>query len=66
MELGISFLWVDQYCIDQRCPEEKHEQIQNIDLIYQQAEITIVTTTSSDQTYGLPGVNNCSRSPPGQ
>ncbi|KAF1932678.1 HET-domain-containing protein [Didymella exigua CBS 183.55] len=57
LSLGIAYLWVDRYCIDQDNPEEKHEIIRSMDLIYQGAEITIVAPTGPDPHYGLPGVD---------
>ncbi|KAF1812148.1 HET-domain-containing protein [Eremomyces bilateralis CBS 781.70] len=36
--LGISFLWVDKYCIDQANEKERCHMIQNMDWIYEGAE----------------------------
>jgi hypothetical protein len=59
-ELGIPFLWVDKYCIDQESPEEMLEQINQMDAIYQNAHITIIGT-GDDAHAGLPGVNHTER-----
>lgn len=61
LELGISYLWVDRYCIDQSDPDEKHDIIRNMDQIYQGADITIVASAGPDPHYGLPGVQGTPR-----
>lgn len=33
-EIGLRYLWVDRFCIDQRNHDEKHHQIQNMDTVY--------------------------------
>ncbi len=63
-ELGVSYLWVDQYCINQNDAAEKQEQISQMDIIYQQAEITIIAAAGSGATAGLPGVNGTRRRTP--
>ncbi|KAK3375561.1 heterokaryon incompatibility protein-domain-containing protein, partial [Lasiosphaeria ovina] len=55
--LGLRYLWVDRYCIDQDNAKEKHQQISNMHIIYQQAQLTIVAAAGSDSNYGLPGVS---------
>lgn len=55
--LGLRYLWVDQYCIDQNNSKEKQAQIQKMDRIYQCAEVTIMATAGDDCHYGLPGVS---------
>jgi hypothetical protein len=59
--LGFQYLWVDQICIDQDDPTTKNEQITQMDLIYHNAELTIVAAAGTDQSYGLPTVNSRSR-----
>lgn len=59
--LGLRYLWVDQYCIDQNNVEEKQAQIQNMDRIYQCAEVAIMATAGEDCHYGLPGVSKRAR-----
>ncbi|KAF3051933.1 hypothetical protein E8E11_005568 [Didymella keratinophila] len=61
LELGMQYLWVDRYCIDQEDKDTKFEQISNMNLIYTHADLTIIATTG-DAYYGLPGVDNLSRS----
>lgn len=55
--LGYRYLWVDRYCIDQKNKEELADQCGKMDLIYQNAELTIIAAVSKDPTYGLPGVS---------
>lgn len=59
--LGMRYLWVDQYCIDQSNSKEKQEQIQKMDRIYQCADVTIMATAGNDCHYGLPGVSKRAR-----
>lgn len=59
--LGLRYLWVDQYCIDQSNSQEKQAQIQKMDRIYQCAEVTIMATAGDDCHYGLPGVSKRAR-----
>lgn len=54
--LGVQYLWIDRYCIDQRDLKEKHSQLRQMDKIYLGAYVTIVAVAGSDPTYGLPGV----------
>lgn len=61
--IGFQYLWVDRFCINQGDPNEKHYQIQNMDLIYRGAEITIIAAAGSDEAYGLPGVGLTPRVP---
>ncbi|KAH0425954.1 immunoglobulin I-set domain-containing protein [Colletotrichum camelliae] len=60
--LGYQYLWVDKYCIDQSNVSELSDQISKMDLIYNNAEATIVAAAGPDETYGLPGVNTTTRS----
>ena len=59
-KLGFRYLWIDRYCINQQRIEEVSTQVQQMDLVYQNSE---VTTTGKDSQYGLPGVGRCNRSP---
>lgn len=61
-QLGLRYLWVDRYCIDQTSPT-KHLVIQNMDRIYGCASITIIDAAGSNSDCGLPGVSNVSRRP---
>lgn len=65
-KLDFRYLWVDRYCINQqpdneREKEEKKYQVERMDLIYMNAELTIVAAAGSDSNYGLPGVGHQKR-----
>jgi hypothetical protein len=59
--LGIHYLWVDRYCIDQFNTEEVHEQVSQMDSIYENSAITLIAATGSDAESGLPGVGSTHR-----
>ncbi|KAK2042427.1 HET-domain-containing protein, partial [Colletotrichum somersetense] len=59
--LGYRYLWVDKYCINQRDGQELDDQIHKMDLIYNNAELTIVAAAGPDETYGLPGIGSSKR-----
>jgi hypothetical protein len=59
--LGIPYLWVDRYCIDQANKREKHIMVANMDKVYAGAEITIIAAAGSDPHYGLPGISTTAR-----
>lgn len=61
--LGFQYLWVDKFCIAQDNPIEKHNQITQMNSIYESAELTIVAAAGTDETYGLPGVGQRPRVP---
>jgi hypothetical protein len=63
-QLGLRYLWVDRYCINQQCEEEKSTQLQAMDLIYKNSEVTIIAAAGQDPSYGLPGVGRQHRSGP--
>jgi Heterokaryon incompatibility protein (HET) len=54
--LGFQYLWVDRYCINQQNEKEASAQIRQMDLVYKNAEITIIAAAGKDPQYGLPGV----------
>jgi len=56
-EIGIKYLWIDRYCINQNADEEKKMMLQSMDLIYQNAEATIVAMYGNNDRAGLPGVS---------
>lgn len=60
--LGYRYLWVDKFCIDQQDAVNKHKQVQQMDIIYQQAELTIICASGVDANHGLPGVSSRPRS----
>ncbi|KAI0190371.1 heterokaryon incompatibility protein-domain-containing protein [Xylaria flabelliformis] len=55
--LGYNYLWVDKYCIDQNNRNTKHDQIRQMHIIYEKAELTIVAACGVDQDSGLVGVS---------
>ncbi|KAF2083676.1 HET-domain-containing protein, partial [Saccharata proteae CBS 121410] len=57
LEMGLDYIWVDRYCINQSDPS-KHRQIRQMDTIYNNAELTIVAAAGDDPTSGLPGVSS--------
>jgi hypothetical protein len=63
-ELGEKYLWVDSLCIVQDDGRDKHHQISQMDLIYSNAELTIVAAhyVENDSSSGLPGYRPGSRS----
>jgi hypothetical protein len=62
-ELRIPYLWVDRHCINQSNPEEVQDQVNQMDLIYRNASLTIIAATGSGAEDGLPGVGTTPRRP---
>lgn len=59
MELGYRYLWVDRYCVIQHGHSKvKQEQLQSMDLVYTNAEVTLVGTSGQASSSGLPGVSD--------
>ncbi|ETS77948.1 hypothetical protein PFICI_10010 [Pestalotiopsis fici W106-1] len=56
--LGYGYLWIDKLCIDQENAIEKHQQIQQMDVIYEHAQLTIIAAAGEDETHGLPRVTS--------
>ncbi|KAI9162935.1 hypothetical protein HJFPF1_04530 [Paramyrothecium foliicola] len=56
--LGYQYLWVDKYCVDQDDNSAKHEQIMNMDSVYENAALTIIATAGTDHHHGLAGVSS--------
>jgi hypothetical protein len=56
LAIGIRYLWIDRYCIDQTS-SQKHKQIQNMDHIYTGATVTIINAAGSGTNCRLPGVS---------
>jgi len=61
--LGLRYIWIDRYCIDQDNTVEKQIQIQQMDLIYENAYVTIIAAAGTDPSFGLPGVGATPRTP---
>jgi hypothetical protein len=61
--LGYDYLWVDKYCIDQCKTQDRDGEIQRMDAIYRNADVTIIDAAGEDPYGGLPGVRPKSRSP---
>ncbi len=59
--LGIRYLWVDRYCIDQSNTEEVHEQVSQMDSIYENSTITLIAAAGWDAESCLPGVGSTQR-----
>lgn len=60
-ELGLRYLWVDRYCIDQSDPRRKHELASQMDRIDAGAAVTIIAAAGTDPFFGLPGVSTTPR-----
>jgi hypothetical protein len=61
--LGFRYLWIDRYCINQQEKGHAYSQMNQMDLIYQNSEVTIVAAAGEDPSYGLPGVSRRERRP---
>lgn len=59
--LGMRYLWVDALCIQQDDAQDLAANIANMDAVYGNAALTIVASTNSDPTQGLPGVSTVPR-----
>lgn len=59
--LGERYLWVDKFCIDQENLDKNKDQILDMGLIYECAEVTIFAVYGQDGNFGLPGVNGTPR-----
>ncbi|KAH7116543.1 heterokaryon incompatibility protein-domain-containing protein [Dactylonectria estremocensis] len=60
-ELGLRYLWVDRYCLDQSKAAEFQTQLNQMADIYRHALMTIIGAAGSDADYGLPGVSSRAR-----
>jgi hypothetical protein len=50
-------LWVDQFCINQEVKILQQEAIQNMDIIYEDADLTICALSSPMSQSGIRGVS---------
>ena len=55
--LGMSYLWVDRFCIDQTNQKSRTKQISQMDTICSGAELIVVAAAGDDDHYGLPGIS---------
>jgi hypothetical protein len=61
LQLGYRYLWVDEFCIDQKDDDHRSDQIKKMDQIYRGADITVVAAAGESKRYGLPGVGSTKR-----
>lgn len=61
LHLGLRFLWVDRFCIEQDAHDAKQEQISSMDKIYANSTFIIVAAAGIDDTCGLPGLETTPR-----
>ncbi|PLN79936.1 heterokaryon incompatibility protein-domain-containing protein [Aspergillus taichungensis] len=61
-DIGIDYLWVDALCILQDSQEDISRNVAGAGLIYSGAAVTIVASSNSDSTHGLPGAGTVPRS----
>lgn len=61
--LGYQYLWIDRYCINQQDAKHASAQMEQMDAIYSNSEVTIIALAGEDPAYGLPGVGRRSREP---
>lgn len=57
LDLGFTYLWVDQYCINQSKSEQKKAQIQQMGDIYRCAALTLIAAAGENADAGLVGVS---------
>jgi hypothetical protein len=48
--IGLRYLWVDRYCITTDAPKIKHNQLQNMDQVYANAEVTSLVNKPVSQS----------------
>jgi hypothetical protein len=56
-QLGLKYLWVDCYCVDQLDYEAKQAQIENMHLVFECAYLTIVALDARNMEEGLSGLS---------
>ncbi|KAF2489231.1 heterokaryon incompatibility, partial [Lophium mytilinum] len=56
LSMGFDYLWVDALCIEQSVKEDMEKQLQQMDLVYRLAKLTIVAVASPDAHHGLSGI----------
>ena len=55
--IGLKYIWVDKYCIIQDNEDDRQDQIRQMDLVYRNAQVTIIAAAGDSPDYGLPGVS---------
>lgn len=60
-QLGYRYLWIDSLCIVQDDAEFKSKIINKMDLVYENAFMTLIAASGSDANSGLPGIGSSSR-----
>lgn len=53
--LGLNYLWVDAYCVEQNNPAILHQRVQQMVQIYCQAKLTIIAAASNHSSESLIG-----------
>lgn len=56
-QLGLKYLWVDWYCVDQEDDNVKQAQLDNMHLIYECAYLTIIALDSRSMEDGISGIS---------
>jgi hypothetical protein len=56
--LGLRYIWVDRYCINQNDPDDTMRQILQMGAIYSSAQLTIIAASGAGPQHGLPGVSH--------
>jgi hypothetical protein len=56
-----AYLWVDCLCIVQDDADRKHQDIQQMDVIYSHAALTLVALSATDANAAIPGIRAGSR-----
>ncbi|KAJ8124666.1 hypothetical protein O1611_g8974 [Lasiodiplodia mahajangana] len=62
--IGERYLWCDALCLLQNDPDDINRGVKTMDLIYENAELTIVAACGHDADAGLPGVREGTRLEP--
>ena len=55
-QMGRRYLWVDQFCIDQKNIQEVAYLMSKMAAIYQYADFVLIAAAGTNDSYGLPGV----------
>jgi hypothetical protein len=61
LQLGERYLWIDALCLVQDNPEDMAQGIENMDVIYESALMTIIAANGEDQNSGLISPNGTER-----